>query len=141
MVASSNDIRTNSDKMDTQSTDPIPPHIYDIHQSLVEEEVITHPEIIKCSKEWIRKLEPDLPNPDKPRRIKRCHYVNHCPICNHLREQEVDWKMNPHRQVLLDNSGKNVLMTFNLRHNNKSSLQHLQLVLKDSINKLKDDNI
>ena len=49
--------------------------------------------------------------------------------------------MNPYRQVLLDNGGKNVLMTFNLRHNNKSSLQHLQSVLKDSINKLKDDNI
>jgi hypothetical protein len=127
--------------MDTQSTDPIPQHIYDIHQSLVEEEVITHPEIVKCSKEWINKLEKDLPNPYKSKRLKRCHYVNHCPICNHLREQEVDWKMNPHRQVLLDNSGKNVLMTFNLRHNNKSSLKHLQYVLKDSINKLKDDNV
>ena len=127
--------------MDTQSTDPIPKHIYDIHQSLVEEGIIVRPEIIKCSKEWINKLEKDLPNPFKSKRLMRCHYVNHCPICNHLREQEVDWKMNPYRQVLLDNGGKNVLMTFNLRHNNKSSLQHLQSVLKDSINKLKDDNI
>ena len=127
--------------MDTQSTDPIPQHIYDIHQSLVEEGIIVRPEIIKCSKEWINKLEKDLPNPFKSKRLMRCHYVNHCPICNHLREQEVDWKMNPYRQVLLDNGGKNVLMTFNLRHNNKSSLQHLQSVLKDSINKLKDDNI
>ena len=49
--------------------------------------------------------------------------------------------MNPYRQVLLDNGGKNVLMTFKLRHNQKSSLKHLQKVLKDSIKKLKDDDI
>jgi len=49
--------------------------------------------------------------------------------------------MNPYRQMLLDNGGKNILMTFKLRHNQKSSLKHLQKVLKDSIKKLKDDNI
>ena len=49
--------------------------------------------------------------------------------------------MNPCRQVLLDNGGKNILMTFKLRHNQKSSLKHLQMVLKSSIKKLKDDNI
>ena len=49
--------------------------------------------------------------------------------------------MNPYRQMLLDNGGKNVLMTFKLRHNQKSSLKHLQKVLKDSIKKLKDDDI
>jgi len=88
MVASSNDIRTNSDTSSIyeqrgwKRSDPIPPHIYDIHRSLVEEGIITNPPIINCSKQFIRKLEPDIPNPDKPRRIKRCHYVNHCPICN-----------------------------------------------------------
>ena len=147
MVASSNDIRTNSDKSSIyedrgwNKSDPIPDHIYDIHQSLVEEGIIIHPEIINCSKQFIRKLEPDLPNPDKPRRIKRCHYVNHCPICNNLSEQYVEKGMNPYRQMLLDNGGKNILMTFKLRHNQKSSLKHLQKVLKDSIKKLKDDNI
>ena len=49
--------------------------------------------------------------------------------------------MNPYRLILLDNGGKNILMTFKLRHNQKSSLKHLQKVLKDSIKKLKDDNI
>ena len=147
MVASSNDIRTNSDKSSIyedrgwNKSDPIPDHIYDIHQSLVEEGIIIHPEIINCSKQFISKLEPDIPNPDKPRRIKRCHYVNHCPICNNLSEQYVEKGMNPYRQMLLDNGGKNILMTFKLRHNQKSSLKHLQKVLKDSIKKLKDDNI
>ena len=95
MVASSNDIRTNSDTSSIyeqrgwKRSDPIPPHIYDIHRSLVEEGIITNPPIINCSKQFIRKLEPDRPNPDKPRRIKRCHYVNHCPICNNLLEQYV----------------------------------------------------
>ena len=46
MVASSNDIRTNSDKSSIyedrgwKRSDPVPDHIYDIHKSLVEEEVI-----------------------------------------------------------------------------------------------------
>ena len=147
MVTSSNDIRTNSDKSSIyedrgwNKSDPIPDHIYDIHQSLVEEGIIIHPEIINCSKQFIRKLEPDLPNPDKPRRIKRCHYVNLCPICANLLEQYVEKQMNPYRQVLLDNGGKNILMTFKLRHNQKSSFKHLQKVLKDSIKKLKDDDI
>lgn len=44
-------------------------------------------------------------------------------------------------EVLLDNGGKNILMTFKLRHNQKSSLKHLQMVLKSSIKKLKDDNV
>jgi len=85
-------IRTNPDTTSSdvykqrgwKRSDPIPEYIYDIHRSLVEEEIITHPEIIKCSKEFIRKLEPDLPNPNKPRRLKRCHYVNRCPICNYF---------------------------------------------------------
>ena len=136
MVASSNDIRTNSDTSSIyeqrgwKRSDPIPPHIYDIHRSLVEEGIITNPPIINCSKHFISKLEPDIPNPDKPRRIKRCHYVNHCPICNNLLEQFVEMKMNPYRQVLLDNGGKNILITFKLRHNQKSSLKHLQMVCR-----------
>ena len=148
MIIRSNDIRTNSDTTSSEVykqrgwklTDPIPEYIYDIHRSLVEEEIITRPEIIKCSKEFIRKLEPDLPNPTKPRRLKRCHYVNRCPICNYLREQQVDNEMNPHRQLLLDNGGKNILMTFKLRHNN-DSLPKLQYVLKNSIKKFKDSDI
>jgi|TARA_B110000305_G_C19393830_1_gene616354 hypothetical protein len=48
--------------------------------------------------------------------------------------------MTPYRQVLLDNGGKNILMTFKLRHKNDSLLK-LQNVLKESIKKLKDDNI
>jgi len=137
------DIRTNSDTGEVykrrgwKRTDPIPEYIYDIHQSLVEEGIIVRPEIIKCSKEWIRKLEPDLPNPNKPRRLKRCHYANRCPICNYLREQQVDTEMNPHRQRLLDHGGKNILMTFKLRHNN-DSLPKLQNVLKNSIKTLKE---
>ena len=147
MVASSNDIRTNSDKSSIyedrgwKRSDPVPDHIYDIHKSLVEEEVIIRSEIINCSKQFISKIEKDQPNPEKPRRIKRCHYVNLCPICNNLLEQYVEKQMNPYRQVLLDNGGKNILMTFKLRHNQKSSLKHLQMVLKSSIKKLKDDNI
>ena len=96
MVASSNDIRTNSDKSSIyedrgwKRSDPVPDHIYDIHKSLVEEEVIIRSEIISCSKQFISKIEKDLPNPDKKRRIKRCHYVNLCPICNNLLEQFVE---------------------------------------------------
>jgi len=48
--------------------------------------------------------------------------------------------MTPYRQVLLDNGGKNILITFKLRHKNDSLLK-LQNVLKESIKKLKDDNI
>ena len=142
MIACSNDIRTNSDRQQgSTSSDPIPKHIKEMHQSLVELEIITHPVVINCSKQWRRKLEPDIPNPFKPKRLQRCNYKNHCPICNHLREQEVEMEMNPYRQLLLDNGGKNVLLTFKLRHNQKSSLKHLQKVLKDSIKKLKDDNV
>ena len=146
MNASSNDIRTNSERISIYNqrgwkrSDPIPEHIYDIHKSLVEEGIITHQDIIKCSKEFINKIERDLPNPNKPRRIKRCHYVNRCPICNHLRTLYVEKEMTPYRQVLLDNGGKNILMTFKLRHKNDSLLK-LQNVLKESIKKLKDDNI
>ena len=137
MNARSNDIRTNSDKSTIyedrgwKRSDPVPDHIYDIHKSLVKEEVIIRSEIVNCSKHFIKNFEPDIPNPEKPRRIKRCHYVNLCPICNNLLEQYVEKQMYPYRQVLLDNGGKNILMTFKLRHNQKSSLKHLQKVLKD----------
>ena len=72
----------------TPSSDPIPPYIYSIHQSLIQQNIITHPEIITCSQQWINKLEKDIPNPSKSNRMKRCHYVNHCPICNHLRKKK-----------------------------------------------------
>jgi hypothetical protein len=62
MNTSSNDIRTNSER----NSDPVPEYIYDIHQSLVEQSIITHQEIIDCSKYWINKMERDLPNPNKP---------------------------------------------------------------------------
>ena len=146
MNASSYDIRTNSDTSSLYAdrgwnkSDPVPDHIYDIRQSLVENKIITHQEILKCSTEFIVKIEKHLPIKSRPRRIKRCHYVNHCPICNYLREEEVEQGMNPFRQFLLNNAGKNILMTFKLRHKN-DSLLHLQNVLKDSIKKLKDDNI
>ena len=65
MNASSNDIRTNSDKSTIyedrgwKRSDPVPDHIYDIHMSLVEEEVIIRSEIISCSKQFISKIEKD----------------------------------------------------------------------------------
>ena len=129
------DIRTNSD---THSSDPIPLHIYSIHQSLIQQNIITHPEIIRCSREWINKLEKDIPNPSKSQRLKRCHYVNHCPICNHLRKQQVHAEITPYRQVLLDNGGKNLLLTFTLRHFKTHLLITLQEVLSESIRKLKE---
>ena len=119
-------------------SDPIPEYIYDIHRSLVEEEIITHSEIIKCSKEFIRKLEPDLPNPNKPRRLKRCHYVNRCPICNYLRKEYVHMKSSPYRQRLLDNGGRNLLLTFTLRHLKTHRLVTSQKILVYSIKKLKE---
>ena len=91
-----NTITTSSDvykQRGWKRSDPIPKYIYDIHRSLVEEEIITHLEIIKCSKEFIRKLDPDLTNATKPRRLKRCHYVNLCPICNFLRKEYVHMKV------------------------------------------------
>ena len=78
------DIRTNSDTGEVykrrgwKRTDPIPEYIYDIHQSLVEEEIITRPEIIKCSKEFIRKLEPDLPKSNQTKKIEEM------PLCESL---------------------------------------------------------
>ena len=129
------DIRT---LPDTQSSDPIPDHIYAIRQSLVEENIITHPEIITCSQQWIKKEEKDIPNPYKSQRLKRCHYVNHCPICNYLRKQKVHAEMTPYRQVLLDNGGKNLLLTFTLRHFKSHRLVTLQEVLSESIKKLKE---
>ena len=139
-------IRTNSERLSIYNqrgwnkSDPIPDYIYDIRKSLVENNIITHAEIIKCSTEFIRKIERHLPNPNRPRRLKRCHYVNRCPICNHLRTLYVEKEMTPYRQTILDNGGKNILMTFKLRHKNDSLLK-LQNVLKESIKKLKDDNI
>ena len=146
MSANSYNRRTNSDTASLYAyrgwnkSDPVPEHIYDIRQSLLDNQIITHSEIIKCSTEFIRKLEPNLPLPRRPRTIKRCHYVNHCPICNYLREEQVENVMNPYRKFLLDNAGKNILMTFKLRHKNDPLLQ-LQNVLKESIKKLKDDNV
>ena len=127
-------IRTNSD---TPTSDPIPPHIYSIHQSLIQQNIITHPEIITCSQQWINRLEKDIPNPSKSNRMKRCHYVNHCPICNYLRKQKVHAEMTPYRQVLLDNGGKNLLLTFTLRHFKSHLLITLQEVLSESIRLLR----
>jgi len=128
------DIRTNSD---TPTSDPIPDHIYSIHQSLIQQNIITHPEIIHCSEEWINKLEKDIPNPLKSSRLKRCHYVNHCPICNHLRKQRVLSQMNPYRQSLLDNDGRNLLLTLTLRHHKSHSFEFLHRILNESIGLLK----
>ena len=144
--ASSYDVITNSDTSSLYAdrgwnkSDPVPDYIYDIRQSLVENKIITHQEILKCSTEFIVKIEKHLPIKSRPRRIKRCHYVNHCPICNYLREEEVEQGINPFRHILLNNAGKNVLMTFKPRHKN-DSLLHLQNILKESIKKLKDNNI
>ena len=146
MGDSSSEIRTKSDTSSLyqqrgwNKSDPVPEHIYEIHQSLVDNQIITHQEILECSKNFISKIEKHLPIQSRPRRIKRCHYVNHCPIFNYLREEEVEAFMTPYRQILLDNGGKNILMTFKLRHKN-DSLFHLQKVLKESILKMKDDNI
>ena len=128
------DIRT---LPDTHSSAPIPDHIHSIHQSLIQQNIITHPEIITCSQQWIKKEEKDIPNRSKSQRLKRCHYVNHCPICNHLRKQKVHAEMTPYRQVLLDNGGKNLLLTFTLRHFKSHLLITLQEVLSESIKKLK----
>ena len=127
-------IRTNSD---THSSDTIPDHIYSIHQSLIQQNIITRPEVINCSKYWINKLEKDIPNPYKSQRLMRCHYVNHCPICNYFRKQRVHAQMTPYRQVILDNGGKNILLTFTLRHFKTHLLITLQEVLSESIKKLK----
>ena len=128
------DMRTNSD---TYSSDPIPPHIHSIHQFLIQQKIITHPGIVNCSQQWIKNEEKDIPNPSKSQRLKRCHYVNHCPICNHLRKHQVHAEMTPYRQVLLDNGGKNILLTFTLRHIKFHFLVTLQEVLTESIKKLK----
>ena len=139
-------ISTYSEKLSVYSqrgwnkSDLIPDHIYDIRKSLVENKIITHADIIKCSTEFIRRIERDFPNPKKPKRIKRCHHFNKCPICDHLRTLYVEKELAPYCQVILDNGGKNILMTFKLQYNNHSLLI-LQKVLKDSIKKLKDDNI
>ena len=96
MNASSYDIKTNSDTsslyadMGWNKSDPVPYHIYNIGQSLVENKIITHQEILKCSTEFIVKIEKYLPIKSRPRWIKRCHNINHCPICNYLREEEVE---------------------------------------------------
>ena len=122
---------------DTHTSDPIPPYIYSIHQSLIQQNIITHPEIITCSQQWINKLEKDIPNPSKSKRVKRCHYVNHCHICNHLRKQRVLSQMNPYRQILLDNDGRNLLLTFTLRHHQSHSFEFLQKILNESIGLLR----
>jgi len=119
-------------------SDPVPEYIYNIHLSLVEKGIINNPEIIKCSKEFIRKLEPDLLKPTKPRRLKRCHYVNRCPICNFLRKEYVQKKSSPFRQRLLDNGGRNLLITFTLRNHKTHRLVNSQKILVSSIKKLKE---
>ena len=122
-------------------SDPIPEYIYDIHRSLVEKGIITHSEIIKCSKEFIRKLEPDLLKPTKPSRLKRCHYVNRCPICNYLRKEYVHMKSSPFRQRLLDNGGRNLLLTFSLNHQKTHRLVTSQKILVFSIKKIKESRL
>ena len=77
-------MRTNSDNSSIyeergwKRSDPTPPHIYDIHKSLVEKEVIIRTEIVNCSKQFISKLEPDIPNPDKSKKDKEM------PLCQSL---------------------------------------------------------
>ena len=69
--------------------------------------------------------------------MKRCHYVNHCLICNHLRKQKVLSQMNPYRQIILDNDGRNILLTFTLRHHQSHSFEFLQKILIESIGLLR----
>ena len=127
-------IRTNSN---TPSSDPIPEHIYRIHQSLVDEGIITHPDMVNCSKQWTNKIERHIPDRSRSQRLKRCHYVNHCPICNHLLKEKVIKQMNPYRRILLDNGGRNLLITLTLRHKNHP-LELLHEVLTDAVPRLKD---
>ena len=88
MNASSYDIIINYDTSSLyvdrrwNKSDPVPDNIYDIRQSLVQNKIITNQEILKCSTEFIVKIERHLPIKSRPRRIKRSNHVNHSTIYN-----------------------------------------------------------
>ena len=121
---------------DTPTSDPIPPHIHNIHQSLIHHNIITHPRVINCSSHYW-KQEKYLPFPDKPKQLNRCNRPNLCPICSHLRNQSIHTELKPYRDVLLDNGGTVHLLTFTLRHHKSHPLPVLNQVLTNSIKQIR----
>ena len=65
------------------------------------------------------------------------------PLCESLphlqpsEETESPSQMNPYRQILLDKDGRNLLLTFTLRHHQSHSFEFLKRILNESIGLLR----
>ena len=107
--------------------------IYAIHQSLVNENIITNQKVRECS--TTRGLfEIDYVN-RKPyyKRILRCRNDNGCPICSYKRDRILFARVSPYVETIKKYDGDIHLLTFNLRHNPSHQLKDLQEVLHKSV--------
>ena len=111
--------------------------IYDIHKSLLREEIITNPRVMICSTRRMT-IEDDFKQ-DKPypKRIVRCGYVNECPICSYKQDRRLFARVLPIVKLLKENGGDIHLLTFTLRHNKSHSYRELKEVLHKSVKYIK----
>ena len=111
--------------------------IYEIHQSLVQENIITKQSIRECSTKR-GMFEIDYIN-RKPhyKRILRCRNDNGCPICSYKRDREIFARVSPYVDTIKKYDGDIHLLTFNLRHNPSHTLKDLQEVLHKSVTHFK----
>ncbi len=108
--------------------------IYDIHNSLVKENIITKQRTRECSTtrgmfetDYIHKKQ-------HYKRILECGNDNGCPICSYKRDRKVFARVNPYVDTIKKYDGDIHLLTFNLRHNPSHSLTDLKEVLHNSLN-------
>ena len=115
----------------------IPKDRYEIHKSLVREDIITHPVVRECSTKRIQ-IEDDF-SQNRPylKRIKRCGYVNECPICSYIQDRKLFARVQPHVNLLKENGGDIHLLTFTLRHNKFHSHRELKELLHKSVQNIK----
>ena len=101
-----------------------------LHQSLIQHQIITHPEILKCGTYYTKERW------DHYR--KQCGNIKQCPIC---RTREIHGLINQFKeeqeQCFMD-GGSLYMITGTLRHKNTDSLKFLQSKLEKSIKNLKN---
>lgn len=114
----------------------IPKERYEIHKSLVREDIITHPRVRQCSTKWRMR---EVPHPTRPyqRQTERCKHPKECPICSYLQDRKLFLKLQPIVNLLKENEGDIHLLTLTLRHNTSHSYTDLIDVLHRSIQELK----
>jgi hypothetical protein len=111
--------------------------IYEIHQSLVKENIITKQRIRECSTRRHPNENDYVNNKPYYRRILRCLNDNGCPICSYKRDRKIFARVSPYVDTIKKNDGDIHLLTFNLRHNPSHPLKDLKEVLHKSVTHFK----